>query len=95
MGDTVKIDLGAMDQLHSDLARIAGEFRGADQVDSSLAEAVGEDTLKSAVHEFVAGWTKRRQKLLDSLDKVSAQADAIHDAFVDIDKGLADSLTKK
>ncbi len=93
MADHLRLDLGALEQLHRDLAAAAVEFRSGDQMSGALADAVGQDELRKAVHDFAGGWSRRRQSLLDALDKVTAEAGTIHDTFDELDGSIASSIT--
>ena len=92
MADHLKLDLSALEQLHRDLHSAAVEFRAGDAMSGALGEAVGQDDLKKAVHDFSSGWTKTRATLLDALDKMTSEAGAVHDTFDSLDESIASSV---
>ncbi len=88
----LQIQFELLDQLATDLAAIAREYRNADDFSATVADAVGHDGLGERVREFSTKWNDRRENMTEQVEALQSQVESIRDAFQDVDQGLLDAL---
>lgn len=88
----LKIDLGRLETLHSDLNAIASEFKNADDFSDSVAQATGHDELAGHVRDFAHKWNDKRKKMTEAAENLTKSVGSITDGFTKVDAGLAKAL---
>ena len=83
------IDLDDLEALVSALGVVRGEFDGAEQFATEVADLVGHDELAGVVRDFATQWNLRRAELLDELDYLAEATTAIRDTMVELDQELS------
>lgn len=92
MSDQLRIEMGELEALWQNLLHVSIAFGDIEYANSSLEDAVGNDVLRSRVHDFQAGWDDRRKKIVASLDTVWRSLQAIENTFEQVDTKLASVL---
>lgn len=94
MVDQLEIQYDLLDQLADDLKLIAREYANADEFSDDVADAVGHERLAERVREFSTKWNDRRKNMLEQVEALQGQVEAIRDAFAQVDDELLKALTE-
>ena len=97
MASKIRIDLDALAQTSTDLARIANEFDDTDTMVDMVTSAIGNKNetheLRQAVEHFSATWRIKRQEVKESVRYLSQTAAAVAENLGTTDQDLASNLT--
>jgi len=91
MADLV-VDLDLLASTAGALCMLIEEFSNASKVVTSYEDAVGDPTLRAALHAFSDDWTVHRQDLLSSMESVYKMATQSRKAYIATDDRLARDL---
>lgn len=97
MGDQLKVDLTALAQAASDLARIATEFGDADgrvhEVTASIGSRNETHELRHAIERAADSWDVRRAELREDVEYLGGMASRVAEELGALDTDLATQLT--
>ncbi|RBY96704.1 hypothetical protein DQ237_08860 [Blastococcus sp. TF02-8] len=91
MGD-LEVDLELLRETAGSLGMLMHEFERAADIVEDAESAIGRNALLDEMREFVDEWKHNREKLLKSLQAVYEAATESHDAYVQVDNDLANSI---
>lgn len=94
MSGKLDIDLDAVEMVSTNLQTIVTRLEAAGADASSLAGAIPVHELADRVDDFAGSWDDRRKELIGQVTDLQGQADAVVNAFTDVDSQLADALTR-
>lgn len=89
----LRVDLGSLHALGSDLAGVATELEGANGRSDRVSDAVGHGGLADAVRGFAHGWDDRREKIVAEVRTLGQMASGVADQLSALDGELAGALT--
>lgn len=88
---SIRLDLQRLADSSRRLRALHEEFTGVERFDEGLSDASGDERLGGALADFGSAWNRRREVLADQVLHAADAAITIHDAFVDLDQGLANT----
>lgn len=91
MSSELRIDMGELHEIWSDLLRVSATFDGIDAVSGRIEGAVGHHGLEKRVHEFSHGWDLRRKRITETLDVLWRAMQVIENTFETVDHDLAEA----
>jgi ABC-type transporter Mla subunit MlaD len=86
------IDVGALDELGSDLGSVGSEFADANSTSDQYASAVGHSGLSDTVRSFAHGWDDKRAKMTEAIQNLSQASTSIADGWRQVDQQGADAV---
>ncbi|MET9529473.1 MULTISPECIES: hypothetical protein [unclassified Streptomyces] len=91
MGDesNLKVDYDLLTETERSLKHIRREFRKCGTRQDELAEDVGAQPLRDAMHEFADNWSGNRKQMLANLDDVLKLVTTTRESFESTDNKLA------
>ncbi|MFZ4893415.1 hypothetical protein ACL9RL_03080 [Plantibacter sp. Mn2098] len=85
----LKLDLDQLGSLAADLKSVSKTFTGTEISSDVLSQAVGHDGLAGKIQAFANKWDDKRVEMTERVDTVARTVQAIHDAFIEVDKNIA------
>ena len=92
MADHLRADLARIEQVSRSLGGLGREFAALTGV-SDVGPAAGDAGLASALHDFAANWSDKRDALIGQLHELSTLANQAVHAYHQTDVTLAQALT--
>ncbi len=90
----IRLNLDRLETVHSELARLAGQFDGSERFNNAVADATGHAVLGGAVGTFANWWNLRREQLTEELRFISESAKSMHDTFVELDEHMVTQIAQ-
>lgn len=94
-GHDLSIDMGALEQLATDLTTIVDEFNGADSNSEQAGSATGHHELGEVVEDFADKWRVKREEMTGNVQSLQEIVQQIVDTFSEVDGELARALEEK
>lgn len=91
-GGTYRYDLAELEAVAGGLGTLAADFEGASRTRDGADGALGYDSLRAAVREFVGNWSHERGKQLEEIRGSATALDEIIAGYVEYDDTAAAGL---
>jgi hypothetical protein len=91
VGDRLRADLAAIQQVSQSLNTLSGEFSSISAV-ADVGGAAGDSGLASALSDFAHGWSDKRKQLISEMQDLSKLADQAVKGYTGTDATLAHDL---
>jgi len=95
----IVVDLGALEDVAANLARIATDFVTTDERVSEVTTSMGHKNethrLRDAVEDFAGNWKTRREELRGSVESLADMSASVASNLADADTNLSNSLTQQ
>jgi hypothetical protein len=97
VGTELRVDLTALGDAASALAKIAGEFDAADSNSQTATSSLGSkgetQRLRHEIESFASSWRARREELKGDVSYLAEMAQLVAETLGDTDKGLAANIS--
>lgn len=92
MGGVYKYDVDDLSRLARGLDNLRSDFEGASEAQGDASGAMGYDSLRGAIEEFVDNWEHNRKRQVEAIGKTATALQEIRDTYVEQDETSAAEL---
>lgn len=94
MSGHLQIDTDEVSRVSTNLATIVRNLESAEADSHTLGNLIPVPELARAAEDFAHKWDDRRRELVEQVTALKEQAQAVADAFNEVDSQLVDALTR-